>query len=163
LSLRLDIVVGQTRIRLIRQCVQVFIYITICIYMYIYMYIYTYIYIYVYMYIYINNIYIYIYIHTQTPGDGHIEAVRVQYDDTEISYEQILDIFFDRDISAFGNGLGQYQVRAFIFSWVECFGYLLLGCSVISVSFIIFMLTLLLMPLAGLYFCVGVDFVTLSF
>jgi hypothetical protein len=30
-------------------------------------------------------------------------------------------------------------------------GYLLLGCSVISVSFIICMLTLLLMPLAGLH------------
>ncbi len=40
--------------------------------------------------------------------------------------------------------------------------YLLLGCSVISVSFIICMLTLLLMPLAGLHFCVGLDFVTPS-
>jgi hypothetical protein len=34
------------------------------------------------------------------------------------------------------------------------------GCSVISVSFIICILTLLLMPLAGLHFCVGLDFVT---
>jgi hypothetical protein len=41
-----------------------------------------------------------------------------------------------------------------------CFGYLLLGCSVVSVSFIICMLTLLLMPLAGLHFCVELDFVT---
>jgi hypothetical protein len=41
-------------------------------------------------------------------------------------------------------------------------GYLLLGCSVISVSFIICMLTCRLMPLAGLHFCVGVDFVTPS-
>jgi hypothetical protein len=35
--------------------------------------------------------------------------------------------------------------------------YLLLGCSVISVSFIICMLTASLMPLAGLHFCVGLD------
>jgi hypothetical protein len=40
--------------------------------------------------------------------------------------------------------------------------FVYLGCSVISVSFIICMLTLLLMPLAGLYFCVGLDFVTPS-
>mmetsp|Transcript_30665 Transcript_30665/g.29276 ORF Transcript_30665/g.29276 Transcript_30665/m.29276 type:complete len:235 (+) Transcript_30665:62-766(+) len=46
---------------------------------------------------------------TVLSGDGHIEAVKIQYDDTEITYEQILDVFFDRDISAFGNGLGQYQ------------------------------------------------------
>jgi hypothetical protein len=50
----------------------------------------------------------------------------------------------------------------FIFSWVDFFGYLLLGCSVISVSFIICMLTLLLMPLGGLHLCVGLDFVTRS-
>jgi hypothetical protein len=51
---------------------------------------------------------------------------------------------------------------SFILSWVECFGYLLLGCSVLSVSFMICILTLLLMPLAGLHFCVGLDFVTPS-
>jgi hypothetical protein len=39
-------------------------------------------------------------------------------------------------------------------------GYLLLGCSIISLSLNICMLTLLLMPLAGLLFCVGFDFVT---
>jgi hypothetical protein len=39
-------------------------------------------------------------------------------------------------------------------------GYLLLGCSIISVSFIIYMLPLLLMPLVGLHFCSGLDFVT---
>jgi hypothetical protein len=39
----------------------------------------------------------------------------------------------------------------------ECFGHLLFGRSVIS--FIICMLILLLMPLAGLHFCVGLDFV----
>jgi hypothetical protein len=39
-------------------------------------------------------------------------------------------------------------------------GYLLFVCSVISVSFIICMLTLLLMPLAGLHSCVGLDFLT---
>ncbi len=42
------------------------------------------------------------------------------------------------------------------------FGYFLLGCSVVSVSFVICMLTLLLMPLAGLHFCVDLDFVTPS-
>jgi hypothetical protein len=41
-------------------------------------------------------------------------------------------------------------------------GNLLLGCSVISVSFIIYMLNLLLIPLVGLHFCVGLDFVTPS-
>jgi hypothetical protein len=43
-----------------------------------------------------------------------------------------------------------------------CFVYLSLGCSVISVSFIICMLTLLLIPLAGLHSCVGLDFVASS-
>jgi hypothetical protein len=41
-------------------------------------------------------------------------------------------------------------------------GYLLLGCSVISVTFNICILTLLLMLLAGLHFCVGLNFVTSS-
>jgi hypothetical protein len=48
-------------------------------------------------------------------------------------------------------------------SWVDCFGYLLLGCSIISVSIIICVLILLLMSLAGLHFCVGLDLVTPSF
>jgi hypothetical protein len=55
--------------------------------------------------------------------------------------------------------IGVSQVSLF-FSWVECFGYLLLDYPVISVSYIIFMLSLLLMPLASLHFCVGLDFVT---
>ena len=42
-------------------------------------------------------------------GDGHIEAVRIEYDDQTVSYEEILDVFFDRDVNAFGNGMGQYQ------------------------------------------------------
>jgi hypothetical protein len=54
----------------------------------------------------------------------------------------------------------RYKYRLDGSRWVECFGYLLLGCSVISASFIICMLTLLLMPLAVLHFCVGLDFVT---
>jgi hypothetical protein len=46
---------------------------------------------------------------------------------------------------------------------VHCsLGCLLLGSSVIYVYFIICMLTLLLMSLAGLHFCVGSDFVTPS-
>jgi hypothetical protein len=66
---------------------------------------------------------------------------------------------------AFGRGGALHPYRSwsfFIFSWVEYFGYLLLGCSVISVSFIICMMTLLLMPLAGLHFCVGLNFMTPS-
>ena len=46
---------------------------------------------------------------TVCAGDGHIEAVRIEYDDSEVTYDEILDVFFDRDISSFGNGLGQYQ------------------------------------------------------
>jgi hypothetical protein len=42
-------------------------------------------------------------------------------------------------------------------------GFLKLGCSVISVSFIICLLTVSLIPLAGYYFCVGINFVTPSF
>lgn len=42
-------------------------------------------------------------------GDGHIEAVRIEYDDTEVTYDEILDTFFDRDVNSFGNGMGQYQ------------------------------------------------------
>lgn len=42
-------------------------------------------------------------------GDGHIEAVRIEYEDSEVTYDEILDVFFDRDVSSFGNGLGQYQ------------------------------------------------------
>jgi hypothetical protein len=46
------------------------------------------------------------------------------------------------------------------YGWIDlviyCWGFL------ISVSFAICMLTLLLMPLAGLLFCVGLDFVTPS-
>jgi hypothetical protein len=44
------------------------------------------------------------------------------------------------------------------FSWVECFGYLLLGCYVISVSLIICILILLLLPLTGLHFCCRIRF-----
>lgn len=42
-------------------------------------------------------------------GDGHIEAVRIEYDDSVVTYDEILDIFFDRDVNSFGNGMGQYQ------------------------------------------------------
>jgi hypothetical protein len=56
----------------------------------------------------------------------------------------------------------EYTYNLFVSYYLECFGYLLLGCSVISASFIICMLTLLLMPLAGLHFCVGLYFVTPS-
>jgi uncharacterized membrane protein len=54
-----------------------------------------------------------------------------------------------------------HQVLVFLY-FSFCFGYLLLGCYVISVSYIICVLTLLLMPLAGLHFYVRLDFVTPS-
>jgi hypothetical protein len=53
-------------------------------------------------------------------------------------------------------------MHIYVFSWVECFGYLLLGCSVLSLSFIVCMWILLLMPLADLQFCVGSGFATPS-
>lgn len=46
---------------------------------------------------------------TVCAGDGHIEAVRLEYDDEKVSYDEILDVFFDREVNAFGNGMGQYQ------------------------------------------------------
>jgi hypothetical protein len=49
-----------------------------------------------------------------------------------------------------------YPWSFFVFSWVACFSSLLLGYSVISVSLIICMLTLLLVPLAGLHFLCGI-------
>jgi hypothetical protein len=42
-----------------------------------------------------------------------------------------------------------------IYIYIYIYIYLYIGCSVISVSFIICMLTLLPMPLAGLHICVG--------
>jgi type II secretory pathway component PulF len=53
------------------------------------------------------------------------------------------------------------QVLVFLYFFMGgMFWLFILGCSIISVFFIICMLTLLLMPLAGLHFCVGLDFVT---
>ena len=42
-------------------------------------------------------------------GDGHIEAVKIVYDDEVTTFDKILDIFFERDLRAFESGLGQYQ------------------------------------------------------
>jgi hypothetical protein len=100
------------------------------------MYIYIYIYVYIYIYIYI---YTYIYI--------------LQID---IGFE---NEWTERDTQQQISGPESFR---FVFSWVDCFGYLLLNCSVKSIPYIICMFTLLLMPLAGLNFCVGLDFVTPS-
>jgi hypothetical protein len=60
------------------------------------------------------------------------------------------------NLGSLPEGIGRISFWSFfISSWVERFGCSLLSCSVMSVSFIICMLTLLLMPLAGLHFCVG--------
>lgn len=32
-------------------------------------------------------------------GDGHIESVLVEYDDTKISYKELLDAFWDQEVS----------------------------------------------------------------
>jgi alkylation response protein AidB-like acyl-CoA dehydrogenase len=56
---------------------------------------------------------------------------------------------------------GKFSLRASITGTIFMedvkvyFGFLLLDFSVTSISFIICMLTLLLVPLAGLHFCVG--------
>ena len=42
-------------------------------------------------------------------GDGHIEAVKVVYDDELTTFDNILDIFFERDLREFQSGQGQYQ------------------------------------------------------
>ena len=42
-------------------------------------------------------------------GDGHIETVSVEYNDDEISYAALLDVFFDRDVQEFASGKGQYS------------------------------------------------------
>jgi hypothetical protein len=123
----------------------------ICMYMYLYfiyvnMYEYIYIHLYVYMYIYI---YLYIFMCMQV-----VVAVTSWLGGSErlFNCEAVKNVPIVCDIGPLQGG------NRFIFY----FGYLFLGCSVISVSFIICMLTLLLMPLAGLHFCVGFDFMTLS-
>lgn len=60
----------------------------------------------------------------------------------------------------FSDGIRGFSFSLFFMGGFFC--YFLLGCSVISISCIICMLTLILMPLAGLHFCVGLDFVTPS-
>jgi hypothetical protein len=69
---------------------------------------------------------------------------------------------FINEIIRTDHNITEIKCRFMIDTKVECFDYLLLGSSVISLSFIICMLSLLLMPLAGLHFCVGLDFVTPS-
>jgi hypothetical protein len=54
-----------------------------------------------------------------------------------------------------------FKKQVFLYFFIgEIFWLIIVACSVTSVSFIICMLTLLLMHLAGLHFCVGLDFVT---
>jgi hypothetical protein len=114
-------------------------------YIFLYMYICTCIYLYVRIYIYMcvyTFIHIYVYIHTYIH-----------------TYLGLPFRVLKRDEES-GRLLGcTKKVLGFIY-FSCCFGYLLLGFSV--TSFIICMLTLLLMPLAGLHFCVRSNFVTPS-
>jgi hypothetical protein len=165
-----------------------YIYMYICMYVYIYIYIYISFYIILCIYIYIN-IYICIYIrtsifirflvgnidlHPPVKANGDFYWSYHKYQKTKITWELfqkslinlrkfnliLITEWLDSSASMIDNVLGW---SFFIFLWVECFGYLLLGCSVISVSVIICMLTLLLMPLAGLHFCVGLDLIVIFF
>jgi hypothetical protein len=105
-----------------------------------------------------------IYVNIITSGKNGMTTVRMRINDVSMSYANrafIVIFSIDKNDSSpvYWRNI---EVSFFNFSWGEYFGSLLLGCSVISVSFIIFMLTLLLMPLPGLHFCVGLDFVTTS-
>lgn len=51
---------------------------------------------------------------TVCDGDGHIEAVRVLYEDTEISYEELLDIFWMQDFESMAKQNGQYASRIWV-------------------------------------------------
>jgi hypothetical protein len=100
------------------------------------------------------------------------ETLRIEYairnDSTstvkavEINIKKIEQFHARHHAKALTSSIYKQVWSFFIFSYVDCFGYLLLGCSVISVSFIICMLTLLLVPLAGLNLFVGLDFATFS-
>jgi hypothetical protein len=154
-------------------------------YTYIYIYIYINIYIYVYSYIYI---YIYVYINTiciytgGVPGAEPLPFMGLPLLGTLISfiyicmyvyififiwiyiyvyvyiYAYICIPFSEPELHP------SYVLRSIVLTSAISnqvyLGYLLLGCSVISVSFIIDMLTLLFMPLGGLHFYVGLDFMT---
>jgi peptide-methionine (S)-S-oxide reductase len=41
--------------------------------------------------------------------DGHIEAVRVEFEDTEISFRELVDIFFAQDEAKMRRNAGQYS------------------------------------------------------
>jgi|MDTB01.1.fsa_nt_gb peptide-methionine (S)-S-oxide reductase len=47
-------------------------------------------------------------------GDGHIEAVRVQYDDDIINYDELLDIFYAQEKNDLRAQTGQYQSAIFL-------------------------------------------------
>ena len=46
-------------------------------------------------------------------GDGHIEAVRVEFDNSLISYDDILDEFYKQDKQTLMGQKGQYQSAIF--------------------------------------------------
>jgi hypothetical protein len=160
-------------------CIYMFTFIHVCIYICSHIYIYTYIFIhilglftlelvptsilsyvreamkkfsyiiYIYIFIYINkkNTLTYIYMYTHKLGMFTLELVP-----TSILFfvREAMKEFF---ISTLAKKI-HFVLKSSIMTeedqvWLECFGYLLLGCSVISVFF--FMLILLLMPLAGLH------------
>jgi hypothetical protein len=76
-----------------------------------------------------------------------------------LSPEEEEDSFVDNaviEVGIFGGHMNHHAVGQMVLHRI--LGYLLLGCPIKSVSFIICTLSLLLMPLADLHFC-GLDFV----
>jgi hypothetical protein len=106
--------------------------ICICTYSWMYMYIYIYIYLYVH-----TNIYTYTYMYINKyiicTHKGH-------FDDYCLWTQQ----------------------RPLLKRYVECFGVFIVGLFYYICIFLVCVLTLLLMPLTGLHFFVGLDFVTPS-
>ncbi|KAK3254185.1 hypothetical protein CYMTET_36595 [Cymbomonas tetramitiformis] len=48
------------------------------------------------------------YVFATSRGDGHTEAIKIDYDSSKISYEELLDVFF-KEHSATGKGKVQYK------------------------------------------------------
>lgn len=46
-------------------------------------------------------------------GDGHIEAVRVEFDNDVVSYDDLLDVFYKQDRQTLMGQTGQYQSAIF--------------------------------------------------
>jgi len=47
-------------------------------------------------------------------GDGHTETVKIKYDDSIVTFDALLDVFFNREVAEFENGSGQYENVIFV-------------------------------------------------